>query len=49
MVKSTIIVIEYIILWWYRKVEYLCIDLSSMLTRIGNWCKRKRWEIKDEN
>jgi hypothetical protein len=30
-------------------LEYFCMDISAMLTRIGNWCKRKRWYIEDDD
>lgn len=27
-------------------MEYFCIDISVMFTRVGNWFKRKRWDIE---
>jgi hypothetical protein len=29
-------------------LEHFCIDISDVLTRLGNWSKRKRWEIEDD-
>lgn len=30
------------------KLEFLCIDISSFINRIGIWAKGKRWEIQDD-
>jgi hypothetical protein len=31
---------------YLTNLEYFCIDISALLTRLGNWAKRKRWEIE---
>jgi len=34
---------------YLTNLEYFCIDIGATLTRLGNWAKRKRWDIEDDD